>query len=71
MDQLQLTAQQCEVLHAAMKHYHAHVNQPNEMAVDNTAQRQAVQTLLQYMEDNTALGMKTYKMVNGDWVLQN
>ena len=71
MDQLQLTAQQCEILYNAMKHYSDHVNQPNEMAVDNSGVRQQVKTLLQYIEDNTALGTKTYKMVQGAWVLQN
>jgi hypothetical protein len=54
-----------------MKHYSDHVNQPNEMAVDNSGVRQQVKTLLQYIEDNTALGIKTYKMVQGAWVLQN
>ena len=68
MDQLQLTAHQCEILYDAVKHYNAYVAQPNEMAVDNAKLRTEVKTLLQHIEQNTALGTKTYKLVNGTWV---
>ena len=69
MDQLQLTAQQCEILYNAVKHYKDYVGQPNEMAVDNTKLRTEVKTLLQYIEQNTSLGTKRYKLVDGKWVL--
>jgi hypothetical protein len=68
MDQLQLTAQQCEILYNAVKHYNDYVGQPNEMAVDNTKLRTEVKTLLQYIEQNTSLGTKRYKLVDGKWV---
>lgn len=68
MDQLNLTAAQCKILYAAMQHYQEHVSQPNEMAVDNTHMRKDVTTLLNYIEQNTAMGTKTYKLVNGTWV---
>ena len=68
MDQLQLTAQQCEILYDAVKHYNAYVGQPNEMAVDNTKLRTDVKTLLQYIEQNTSLGTKRYKLVDGKWM---
>lgn len=68
MDQLQLTAQQCEILYNAVKHYKDYVGQPNEMAVDNTQLRTDVKTLLQYIEQNTSLGTKRYKLVDGKWV---
>ena len=68
MDQLQLTAQQCEILYNAVKHYKDYVGQPNEMAVDNTKLRTDVKTLLQYIEQNTSLGTKEYKLVDGKWV---
>ena len=68
MDQLQLTAQQCEILYNAVKHYKDYVGQPNEMAVDNTQLRTDVKTLLQYIEQNTSLGTKRYKLVDGKWI---
>lgn len=68
MDQLQLTAQQCEILYNAVKHYNDYVGQPNEMAVDNAKLRTEVNTLLQYIEQNTSLGTKRYKLVDGKWM---
>jgi hypothetical protein len=68
MDQLQLTSQQCEILHQAVLNYSDYVNQPTETAADNTQLRKEVKSLLQHIENNTHLGTKTYKMVNGEWV---
>jgi hypothetical protein len=71
MDQLQLTAQQCKILYNAVRHYNEYVGQPNEMAVDNTETRKDVKSLLDYIEQNTSLGTKRYKLVDGQWVLLN
>jgi hypothetical protein len=68
MDQLPLSTRQCEILYDAMRSYSDHVNQPTETAADNTQLRQEVKSLLQYIENNTHLGTKTYKMVHGEWV---
>lgn len=68
MEQLQLTSQQCEILHKAVLNYSDYVNQPTETAADNTLLRKEVSSLLQHIENNTHLGTKTYKMVCGAWV---
>jgi hypothetical protein len=69
MDQLPLSTRQCEILYDAMRSYSDQVNQPTETAADNTQLRKEVKSLLQYIENNTQLGTKTYKMVHGEWVL--
>lgn len=69
MDQIQLTSSQCNTLYNAIKHYEDYVNQPNEMAIDNTEKRKEIKDLLQYFEKNTSLGIKRYKLVEGQWVL--
>lgn len=71
MDALQLTDEQSHTLYEALKCYAAHLNQPNEQAVDHAETRSKVHQLLQYIESNTTLAHKTYKMVNGQWVLQS
>ena len=69
MDQIQLTANQCNTLYDALRHYEGYVNQPNEMAIDNTEKRKEIRELLEYFEKNTSLGIKKYRLVNGEWVL--
>lgn len=69
MDQVQLTTNQCNTLYDALKHYESYVNQPNEMAIDNTEKRREIKELLEYFEKNTSLGVKKYRLVNGKWVL--
>lgn len=68
MDQLPLSTRQCEILYDAMRSYSDHVNQPTETAADCTELRKEVSSLLEYIESNTSLGTKRYKMVNGEWV---
>lgn len=68
MDQLQLNRNQCNLLYDALKQYEDYVNQPNEMAIDNTEKRKEVKNLLEYIEKNTSLGTKKFKLVDGKWV---
>ena len=68
MDQLPLSTRQCEILYDAMRSYSDHVNQPTETAADCTELRKEVSSLLEYIENNTSLGTKRYKMVKGEWV---
>ena len=69
MDQLHLNKQQTDTLYQALKYYQEYVNQPNEMAEDNTEKRKAIKELLEYFENNTSLGVKRYKLIEGKWVL--
>jgi len=39
------------------------------MAEDNTEKRKAIKELLEYFENNTSLGVKRYKLIEGKWVL--
>jgi hypothetical protein len=68
MDQLPLSTRQCEILYDAVRSYSDQVNQPTETAADNTQLRKEVRSLLQYIESNTSLGTKRYKMVDGQWM---
>jgi hypothetical protein len=68
MDQLPLSTRQCEILYKAVRSYSEYVNQPTETAEDCTELRKEVSSLLEYIESNTSLGTKRYKMVNGQWM---
>ena len=69
MDQLHLSTNQCDTLYCALKHYEEYLNQPNEMAVDNTEKRKNIKELIEYFNAHTSLGIKRYKLINGKWVL--
>ena len=67
MDSLHINQSQCRTLYNALKHYEDYLNQPNEMAVDNTHQRKEIKELLDYFNNNTSLGVKRYKLTNTGW----
>ena len=56
MDQLHLSTNQCDTLYCALKHYEEYLNQPNEMAVDNTEKRKNIKELIEYF-----MSKKLYK----------
>jgi len=68
VNQVPLSDEQSRTLYAALKCYAEQLNQPSEMAMDNTEARNKVNTLLQYIENNTGLGTKRYRIVNGNKV---
>jgi hypothetical protein len=70
MDQLHLTNQQCKTLYSALRHYESYLNQPNEMAEDNTQKRQDTQELIKYFDKHPTLNTRYYKLVDKTWVLQ-
>ena len=69
MNPVNLSDDQSRTLYDALKCYAEHLNQPSEMAVDHAPDRDKVQQLLQYIENHTGLGVKRYRIVNGQKVL--